>query len=339
MKTKQYKIAVLGAGSWGITLGDVLYNNGHNVALWEFDPVQAEKLKKNRKFVSLKGYSIPQDIKITSDMTEAVRGVRYIIVSVPSAAIGSVAGQLGKLKPLKSQTVISTVKGFENKTLNRPSEVLRNNLGKREHIVVLSGPSHAEEVVKNVPTAVVVASVSEKAAKEVQNLFSNVYFRAYTSGDIKGVELGGALKNVVAVASGISNGLKMGDNTKAALITRGVAEMIRLGLELGAKKSTFNGLSGIGDLIVTCFSEHSRNFRFGRFIGQGLTMKEALSKMDTAVEGAGTAKSCRELAKKYNVKMPVCNTVYEILYKGKDPEKAWKELMNRPIKSEGLEEA
>jgi glycerol-3-phosphate dehydrogenase (NAD(P)+) len=149
MKTKQYKIAVLGAGSWGITLGDVLYNNGHNVTLWEFDPVQAEKLKKNRKFVSLKGYSIPQDIKITSDMTEAVRGVRYIIVSVPSAAIGSVAGQLGKLKPLKSQTVISTVKGFENKTLNRPSEVLRNNLGKREHIVVLSGPSHAEEVVKN----------------------------------------------------------------------------------------------------------------------------------------------------------------------------------------------
>jgi glycerol-3-phosphate dehydrogenase (NAD(P)+) len=144
---------------------------------------------------------------------------------------------------------------------------------------------------------------------------------------------------VVAVASGISNGLKMGDNTKAALITRGVAEMIRLGLELGAKKSTFNGLSGIGDLIVTCFSEHSRNFRFGRFIGQGLTMKEALSKMDTAVEGAGTAKSCRELAKKYNVKMPVCNTVYEILYKGKDPEKAWKELMNRPLKSEGLEEA
>ncbi|MEA3507005.1 MAG: NAD(P)H-dependent glycerol-3-phosphate dehydrogenase, partial [Elusimicrobiota bacterium] len=258
MKTKRYKIAVLGAGSWGITLGNVLYSNGHRITLWEFDTAQAEKLKKSRQFVSLKGYRIPGDIKITPDMSEAVKDADYIVVSVPSSAIGAVAARLGKLRPLKSPTIISTVKGFERNTLTRPTEVLRKNLGKREHIVALSGPSHAEEVVNNAPTVIVAASVNEGAAKDVQELFSNVYFRVYTSSDIKGVELGGALKNVVAIASGVASGLKMGDNTKAALITRGAAEMIRLGLKMGAKKSTFNGLSGIGDLIVTCFSEHSR---------------------------------------------------------------------------------
>lgn len=336
-KKDQYRIAVLGAGSWGITLSNLLYENNNKITLWEFDPRQAAKLERNRSFFALKDFRIPEEINITDSLEEATYSSDYIVVSVPSSVINSVAGNLSKLKINTSTTIISTIKGFEQKSLKRPSEILRDYLGMNIHIAVLSGPSHAEEVIKRIPTAVVIASVNENINIELQKLFSNLYFRTYTSFDIKGVELGGALKNIIAIASGTASGLKMGDNTKAALITRGNAEITRLGVVLGAKRDTFNGLSGIGDLIVTCFSQYSRNFRFGKYIGEGDSFNEALQKVKTTVEGVYTTKSCYKLAKKLKVQMPVCNIVYEMLYKGKPADTAWKELMLRPLKSENIE--
>ncbi len=333
-KKEQYNIAVLGAGSWGITLANLLYENNNKVTLWEFAPQQAEKLKKIRTFVSLKGFKIPESINITDSLKDAIVDSDYIVISVPSSAIKSLAIELAALNINSSTIIVSTIKGFERTTLKRPSEVLRDYLGSNSHIAVLSGPSHAEEVVRKIPTAVVVASVNSNTNIKLQKLFSNLYFRVYTSSDINGVELGGALKNIIAIASGISSGLKLGDNTRAALITRGNAEIARLGIELGAKRTTFSGLSGIGDLIVTCFSEYSRNFRFGRYIGQGYSFDEALQRIDTTVEGINTTKSCYKLSKKLKVQMPVCSKVYETLFKGKSVNIAWKELMLRPLKSE-----
>jgi len=337
VRKDQYNIAVLGAGSWGITLANLLFENNNKVILWEFDPEKAKKLKKSRSFVTLKDFKIPKEIKITSSMQEAVCNAEYIVVSVPSAAIKSTARDLSKIKINSPMTVVSTIKGFEQTSLERPSEVVRDYLGTNVHIAVLSGPSHAEEVINKIPTAVVIASTNKKINMDLQELFSNLYFRVYTSFDVKGVELGGALKNIIAIGSGMSSGLGMGDNTKAALITRGNAEITRLGIELGAKRETFNGLSGIGDLIVTCFSEHSRNFRFGRYIGQGHSIDDALKKIETTVEGMYSAKSCYKLSKRLKVQMPVCSKVYEILYKGKPADIAWKELMLRPLKSENMD--
>ncbi len=335
-KKDQYNIAVLGAGSWGITLANVLYENGHNIKIWEFDPLQASKLRKKRKFLSLEAYCIPKEIDITSSLKNAVTAVDFIVVSVPSAAIKSVAQELSKISIMRSTIVISTVKGFDKATLKRPSEILKEHLRYGMQIAVLSGPSHAEEVIKKIPTAIVTASRNRNSTRKIQTIFSNVYFRVYNSSDIKGVELGGALKNVIAVASGIASGLKLGDNTRAALITRGNAEITRLGIALGARKVTFNGLSGIGDLIVTCFSEHSRNFRFGKYLGEGYSIDEANEKAQTTVEGINTTQSCYKLSKKYNVQMPVCSMVYKILFKDKSPSEAWRELMLRPLKSENI---
>ncbi len=337
-KKDQYKIAVLGAGSWGITLANILNDNHHEVKLWEFNKEQAEKLKSQRKFVSLNNYSLPPAIKITNNLSKAVAGKDFMIVSVPSDAVEGVSRKLSNIKEILPRVIVSTVKGFDPESLERPSQILRKHLGKKFHITVLSGPSHAEEVVHKTPTTVVGASVDKKTRRQVQKLFSNIYFRVYSSKDIKGVELGGALKNVIAIGSGITKGLGMGDNTRAALITRGNAEIIRLGVTLGAQKHTFNGLSGIGDLIVTCFSEHSRNFKFGRLIGKGYAVEEALSKVKTTVEGLKTAKSCYKLSKKYNIKMPVSENIYQILYNGKPAQKAWRDLMNRPLKEEHQEQ-
>ncbi len=336
-KKKRSKIAVIGAGSWGIALGNVLYENDYNITLWEYDSSEAKNLIKTRKFKSLRGYKIPDDIKITNSLDEAVIDAKYIVVSVPSATIKSVARQLSEVKIGKDVLVISTIKGLEKKTLKRASEVLQDEIGGEINIAVLSGPSHAEEVVKRVPTAVVCAGVNRAVNSKIQKVFSNVYFRVYSSSDIKGVEFGGAFKNVIAIASGISKGLGMGDNTVAALITRGNAEIRQLGVKLGAKEETFNGLSGIGDLIVTCFSEHSRNFRFGRYMGVGLTFEEAFNKIETTVEGISTAKSVYKLARINDIQMPVCDTVYRILFNGKSPAESWMELMKRPLKSEYFE--
>jgi len=336
VKKDRFNITVLGAGSWGITLGNLLYENGHKVKLWEFNPEQALKLQKERTFVSLKGFKLPEEIGITSSIEEAVTGADYVIAAVPSSSIEDVAKSLTKISIPASVKFVSAVKGFGKKTLQRPSQILRESLGKKNHIAVLSGPSHAEEVINKVPTAVVCASSNEKVSRDVQKLFSNVYFRVYTSTDLTGVELGGALKNVIAIASGIATGLGMGDNTKAALITRGAVEMNRLGSRMGARKNTFNGLSGIGDLIVTCFSEHSRNFKFGFMIGEGLGFDEAFAKMETTVEGIDTARSVMKLSKKYDTHMPVCEKVYQVLFNKKSSKEAWKELMLRPLKSEDI---
>lgn len=336
MKKDRYRIAVLGTGSWGITIADILYSNDKSVTLWEFDPVQAQKVKKTRRFSALKGYNIPGEIHVTDSLSEAVDRADYIVFAVPSKVIDGVAKITAKSNIKNNTVLISTIKGFEHKSLLRPSQVLRKYFGTKRHIAVLSGPSHAEEVIKKIPTATVISSCNKRVNKNLQELFSNVYFRVYTTTDIKGVEIGGALKNVIAIGSGISRGLNLGDNTTAALITRGNAEMTRLGIELGAKRMTFNGLSGIGDLIVTCFSEHSRNFRFGCLIGRGYKFEEATKCIDTTVEGINTVSSCYKLAKKYKVQMPLCNKIYEILFKGKPAAVAWKELMLRPLKSEYL---
>ena len=333
-KQRQYKVAVLGAGSWGLTLADVLNNNSHSVTVWEYDPRQALALENERVFPPLSGYRVPGEIRITDSLSRAVIDAEIIVVSVPSPAIARVAELLTGCEFPRGAVVISTVKGFEYETLLSPSEVLGKSLGRRVRIAALSGPSHAEEVVRKIPTAVVAASSSKKTRKLVQEVFSNIYFRVYTSSDIKGVEFGGALKNVIAIAAGIAGGMGMGDNTRAALITRSTAEIMRLGESMGASAKTFSGLSGIGDLIVTCFSEHSRNFRFGRFIGEGLSFEEALSRMDTTVEGVNTAKCVRRLAEKFGVQMPLCFKVCEMLFEGKHPGEAWKELMLRPLKSE-----
>ncbi len=336
-KKERYRAAVIGAGSWGITLASVLYRNGHHVSLWEFDKKQAENLACKRKFEALEEYRIPKSIVITNSIRDAVDGADFIVISVPSYAIKKVSCKLSAIKLKSSAIIISTVKGFEPQTLKRPAEVLRDELGRSAHIVVLSGPSHAEEVIRKIPTAVVAASSNKKYRYSVQSIFSNVNFRVYTSSDLKGVELGGALKNVIAIASGISSGLGMGDNTRAALITRGSVEIARLGIRMGAKRDTFRGLSGVGDLIVTCFSNHSRNFRFGKLIGEGCGYEEAIQKINTTVEGVNTAKSVHKLAQKYKVQMPVCNKVYEILFKNKPAASAWKELMLRPLKSEDFD--
>lgn len=335
-KKKEYKAAVLGAGSWGLTLGNVLYENGAAVSFWEFDLKQSEKLKKTREFPPLKGYKIPENIEVTNSMENAVCNADIIVVSVPSTAIGSVSKLLSETKFKSDALIVSTVKGFEASSLRRPTQVVGRAVGCRGRIGVLSGPSHAEEVVNRIPTAIVAASTDMETSCLIQKLFSNIYFRVYTSNDLTGVELGGSLKNVIAIASGISAGIGLGDNTRAAVITRGNTEITRLGTSMGAARETFNGLSGIGDLIVTCFSEHSRNFVFGRYIGMGLSFDEALSKMDTTVEGVNTARCVERLSKKYKVNMPLCLKVCEMLFEAKPASEAWKELMLRPLKSEGI---
>ena len=333
-KKKKSKIAVLGAGSWGITLGNLLHQNGNEITLWEFNHRQAERLKRNRSFISLNDFKIPHNIKITNSLPDAVDSADYVLLAVPSTAVETVAKELSKIKVKRATTIISAVKGFDQRTLKRPTQVLRDHLGRGIHIAVISGPSHAEEVIKNIPTAVVVASVDFRTRLKVQRLFSNLYFRVYTSSDIVGVELSGTLKNVIAIASGIASGGGMGDNTRAALITRGNMEITSLGVRMGARRNTFNGLSGIGDLIVTCFSEHSRNFRFGRYIGLGLNFQQALNKMETTVEGIATTRSVHKLSKIHKVRMPVCEMVYKILFKNKAVDEAWRELMLRPLRSE-----
>ncbi|NLB35071.1 MAG: NAD(P)-dependent glycerol-3-phosphate dehydrogenase, partial [Elusimicrobia bacterium] len=267
-------------------------------------------------------------------LNDAVEDADMIVVSVPSVAIASTAELLKNAEFSDETIIVSTVKGFETVSLNRPTQLLEKELNGRGRIGVLSGPSHAEEVVNQIPTAIVAASTDTETRCLVQRKFSNIYFRVYTSSDLIGVELGGALKNVIAIASGIVAGSGLGDNTRAALIARGNTEITRLGIAMGASSDTFSGLSGIGDLIVTCFSEHSRNFRFGKYLGSGHTFEDALAKMKTTVEGINTAKCVDRLAEKYQVSMPLCNKISEMLFDNKSVSDAWKELMLRPLKSE-----
>ncbi len=324
------KIVCLGSGGWGIALALNALQNGHDVTLWSPFENEVEMLTEKRTNPKLlNGVFIPEEIHITSDLN-CVKDALITIIAVPSTAVGSVAKQL---KAYKDRGIIVNVaKGLEKGTLRRLSQVISSEIPQAD-IVILSGPSHAEEVARKMPTSIVAASECFAAAEVVQDLLSNQYFRVYTSDDVIGVELGGALKNVIAICSGMCTGLGLGDNTRAALITRGLAEMARLGVALGAKASTFSGLTGIGDLVVTCTSMHSRNNRFGILVGKGIPIKEALNEVGT-VEGYYAALMAHELARKLKIEMPIVDECYAVLYEGADINTVVENLMTRPKRSE-----
>ncbi|SEP89544.1 glycerol-3-phosphate dehydrogenase (NAD(P)+) [Lachnospiraceae bacterium RM5] len=321
-------VTVLGAGGWGIALAVLLNNNGHNVTIWsalekEIDMLKNEKENK----VCLPGIIIPDSIKIEADLKEAVTDKDVIVLAVASKFTRQTAGRLnGLLKD--GQIIVNVAKGIEESTLMTLTEVIEDEV-KNVNVCVLSGPSHAEEVGKGLPTTCVVGAKTKDLALYLQNIFMSNVFRVYTSSDILGIELGGALKNVIALAAGMADGLNYGDNTKAALITRGISEISRLGLAMGAKEATLFGLSGIGDLIVTCASMHSRNRRAGILMGQGKTMDEAVNEVHMVVEGIYSAKAAKALSEKYNVSMPIITAVNQILFENKNVKDAVNELMQR----------
>lgn len=330
------KVCVLGDGGWGTTLALLLHKNKHQVTLWSPFKDYAEELKSkriNRKF--LPGIPIPAELNITSEIAEAVEPAEFIVFAVPTQFARKV---LEQLKPfdLSNKVLVSVSKGIENETLMRMSEVIREVLGDIPR-VILSGPTHAEEVAKGIPSSIVASSEQIAIAQSVQEIFMNDRFRVYTNADVVGVELGGSLKNVIAVAAGISDGLGFGDNTKAALITRGLAEMARLGKSMGAHGETFAGLSGMGDLITTCTSTHSRNRQLGLKLAEGIGLEKAVSSTEMVAEGAKTSLSAYQLAKRQNVEMPIVEGVYSVLYEGKDPSDVFKSLMKRQAKIENVE--
>lgn len=323
------KIGIIGDGGWGTALSLVLHSKGLKTILWsafpEYAGVMREK-KENVKF--LKGISLPEDLKITSDES-VFDGIEYAIIAVPSEYLRIVAERFSKIN---IKNIISATKGIENGSLKRPSQILEE-VFPGKNIFVLSGPTIAGEVANKIPTTVVLASKSKEKEK-IRELLSSENFRVYTSSDVLGVELGGALKNVIAIAAGISDGLGFGTNTKSAILTRGLAEITRLGVKMGADSITFSGLSGIGDLATTCINVSSRNRTFGENIGKGENIKKLLSSTEMVIEGMATCKSGHDLSKKYNVDMPITNKVYEVLYKQKSPLEAVKELMSRDLKEE-----
>ncbi len=332
------KVAVLGAGGWGTTLAILLYYNGHDVTLWEYKKSYAKELNKHRiNHLYLPDIHIPNEIKISNDLEDSCNNKNLIILAIPSQHIREVIKKL-EYSIIKNSIFVSVAKGIENKSLLTVSQVI-NDLFPRinsSQLSVLSGPSHAEEVARRIPTAVVAASMDIETSKTVQLAFMNSYFRVYSSSDLIGVELGGAFKNVIAIGAGIIDGAGFGDNTKAAIMTRGVAEISRLGLSMGAKPETFAGLSGMGDLIVTCMSKHSRNRYVGEQIGRGMKLKDVLKKMTMVAEGVDTTRSVVALSKKMKVETPIADEVYKILFEDKDPVKATNDLMSRNMKIENV---
>jgi len=329
------KVAVLGSGSWGTTLALVLYENGHTVRCWTPETGDIELIRttgENSRF--LPGVKIPASLVFSDNIAETLKDAAYIVIAVPSHAVRPVIEKCVRVTG-SNAVWISVAKGIENDTLLRVSQVIEQ-VGKisPDKIAVLSGPSHAEEVSRHVPTAVVSASISRDTAKRVQQLFINDYFRVYANLDVIGVEFGGALKNVIALAAGICDGAGFGDNTKAALMTRGLVEMNRLGATLGALPDTFAGLSGIGDLIVTCMSRHSRNRHVGEQIGKGRKLQEVLAEMVMVAEGVKTTRSAFHLAQTHQVDMPITEQVYQTLFENKPPLEAMRELMTRASKIE-----
>lgn len=327
------KVSVMGAGAWGIALARVLKNNGNDVTIWSKLEKEVNMLKNEREnSISLPGIKLQDDIKITNDIREAAEGMDIIIMSVASRFTRQVAAAM-KDMVREGQIIVNVSKGIEDESFMTLTDVIKDELPCVE-VAALSGPSHAEEVGKEIPTSVVVGAYSKETAEKIQNIFMNNVFRVYTSPDVLGVELGGSLKNVIALAAGMADGVGCGDNTKAALITRGIAELSRLGLKMGADERTLGGLSGIGDLIVTCASMHSRNRRAGILIGQGKTPDEAMTEVKAVVEGVYSAKAAYNLAKKYNVSMPIVEQVNKVLFEGKDVKSAILDLMGREKKSE-----
>jgi len=328
-------VGILGAGSWGLALSLLLSRKGLEIALWEPD-LEASALLSRRKERpdKLPGVKIPPQVEVSSCLDEVVSGREFILFTLPSHYLRDVSQKL-KCLSLSESIFISGTKGIENESLMTMSQVLREELRvPAERIAVLSGPSHAEEVARSMPTTVVSGSLSLVTAQRVQKLFITPEFRVYTSPDVIGVELGGALKNIIAIAAGICDGLGLGDNTKGALLTRGLAEMIRLGKKMGAKPVTFSGLSGIGDLVATCTSKYSRNRFVGEKIGEGEKLDHILNGMTMVAEGVKTTQSAYYLSQRYRVEMPITRQMYEVLFNGKSPKVALLELMTREPKAE-----
>jgi glycerol-3-phosphate dehydrogenase (NAD(P)+) len=331
------KTAVLGGGSWGITLAAHLSRGPHQVRLWEFNPERAARLHVEREDpIILPGITLPELVRVTSDMENAIEGAESVVYVVPSHTLRSTAQRAAAFWPKDALSIIAA-KGLEENTLKRMDEVLEECLPKGSAIVVLSGPSHAEEVARFQPTALVAASRQASAAAKAQFLFHADPLRVYTSADVAGVGLGGSLKNVIALAAGILDGLGLGDNTKAALMTRGLHEITRLGTSLGASPQTFAGLTGMGDLFVTCMSRHSRNRLLGEKIGKGLTLEAALKEMVMVAEGVRTARAAFVLARRVGVEVPIIDQVNRVLFEDVPALECLKTLMARNAKPESLE--
>lgn len=327
------KIAVLGAGSWGTAIARLLANKGYDLVMYTNFKDQYKVLQESKENPAyLPGVSLPENLSYTLSL-ECVEEAEIIVLAVPTSACREVLGKIKEYSLKEDAILVNLAKGIENKSLKRVSEISKEILGDLP-FVCLSGPSHAEEVAKDIPTCVTVACQDMAHAYKIQNIFSTKNFRVYTNHDLVGVELGGALKNIIALAAGISDGLKFGDNTKAALMTRGMYEISKLAIEMGGNPQTFHGLAGMGDLIVTCTSMHSRNRRCGILIGQGLSVEEASRQVGMVVEGVKTTKSAYDLAKKLSVDMPITNKLYGVLYEDKNPLEAVKILMTRDSKDE-----
>ena len=326
-------VGIMGAGSWGTALALLLHKNGHQVTVWSISEEEVEMLSTKREHESkLPGVRIPDDMEFTSDLAKAVKDKDFIVMAVPSPFTRSTAKSMSPYIP-EGQIIVDVAKGIEEDTLMTLSQQIEQEIPQAD-VAVLSGPSHAEEVGREIPTSVVIGAKTKKTAEYLQSMFMNEVFRVYTSPDILGMELGGSLKNVIALAAGIADGLGYGDNTKAALITRGIAEIARLGVEAGGALESFTGLTGIGDLIVTCASVHSRNRKAGYLIGQGMSMQEAMDEVKMVVEGVYSTKAAVKMGKKYGVSTPIIEEVNKVLFEGKNPGEAVRDLMLRDSKPE-----
>ena len=332
------KIGVIGAGTWGVALARMLTNSNHDVVVWSAIDEEIDSLSTTRTHKNLPGAVIPEGTKFTKTLSDAVIGMDILLLAVPSVFVRATTAKLAQFVA-EGQIIVNVAKGIEENTLFMMTEVIRDELNKHSapdnvKLLALSGPTHAEEVARDLPTTIISACEDEETAKIVQDVFMNTCMRVYTHFDVLGVELSGALKNIIALATGISSGLGFGDNTKAALITRGIAEIRRLGLKMGCHDQTFAGLAGIGDLIVTATSEHSRNNRCGKLIGSGVEPKEAMKQIGMVVEGINALPAAIALAKKYDVEMPITETAYSVIFEGVDPKSAVLKLMTRDKKAE-----
>ena len=327
------EIGIIGAGSWGTALAVNLHRNGHKITVWSMLESEIEMLRTKREHTDkLPGVKLPEDMAFTTDLEEACRGRDVLVLAVPSPYTRSTSHSMAPYIR-DGQIIVDVAKGIEENTLMTLSQIIEQEIPQAQ-VAVLSGPSHAEEVGRGLPTTIVVGAKKKELAEYLQNIFMNEVFRVYISPDVLGIELGAALKNVVALAAGIADGLGYGDNTKAALITRGIAEIGRLGVAMGGRAETFYGLTGIGDLIVTCASMHSRNRRAGILIGQGYTMQQAMDEVKMVVEGVYSAKAAIGLAQKYGVQLPIIEEVNAILFEGQPADEAVKKLMLRDKKIE-----
>ena len=326
-------VGIMGAGSWGTALALLLHSNGHRVTVWSISEEEVKMLSEEREHKSkLPAVKIPDDMIFICDMGKAVKDKDFLVLAVPSPFTRNTARSM-KEYVAEGQIIVDVAKGIEESTLMTLSQQIEQEIPQAD-VAVLSGPSHAEEVGRGLPTAVVIGAKTEKTAEYLQKMFMNKVFRVYVSPDRLGMELGGSLKNVIALAAGIADGMGYGDNTKAALITRGIAEIAKLGVKMGGAVESFTGLTGIGDLIVTCASVHSRNRKAGYLMGQGKSMQEAMDEVQMVVEGVYSTKAAVKLGKKYDVALPIVNKVNEVLFEGKDPREAVDELMLRDSKAE-----